>query len=354
MKIVITADLHLTARGDHPERYNALENILSQMREMGIMNIIVAGDLFDKSLQDYSEFEALTRKREYSGITFYVIPGNHDPGISPRVVVSDNVRIFTRPDLVRIDPDGPPFLLLPYEQDAAMGEKIQAFSDSLDPGNWILIGHGDYCEGPREINPYEEGVYMPLTRHDLERFKPATVFLGHIHQAPVLEKVHYPGSPCGLDITETGKRSFIIYGTDTGSIKTHFVDTEVIWFNESFVVIPGDNQVEHLEKTIAERINGWGLDADFTAEMKVRVRATGYSSDRHAVLQTLKDGFSGFSFYEDSEPDVDGVKVSEDEQRNVIAEKVMAAIENLDWPWGPDEPDRDTIVSAALDLIYGE
>ena len=84
MRISVTADVHLRTKAEHHERYNALENIFEQTITEGIENLLVAGDLFDKVLQDYSEFEELCRK--FSNLQVHIIPGNHDPSISGKML----------------------------------------------------------------------------------------------------------------------------------------------------------------------------------------------------------------------------------------------------------------------------
>ena len=48
MKIAITADLHLTTKKEHPERFNALKEILEHLRRENVPPLIIAGDLFDQ------------------------------------------------------------------------------------------------------------------------------------------------------------------------------------------------------------------------------------------------------------------------------------------------------------------
>ncbi|MCH7491211.1 MAG: metallophosphoesterase, partial [Gemmatimonadetes bacterium] len=62
MRISVTADVHLRTRAEHSERYNALENIFQQTITAGIEKLLIAGDLFDKDFQNYSEFEHLCKK----------------------------------------------------------------------------------------------------------------------------------------------------------------------------------------------------------------------------------------------------------------------------------------------------
>ena len=211
MKIAITADLHLTLRKKHPERFHALEDILDQCVSGGIRHLIIAGDLFDAESQNYQEFDALVKKGAYKRIQWLIIPGNHDSGFKEASITAENVTIFSQPLPYRFDDLlSLPFLFVPYQKNTNMGEIISAFRSELKPDRWILIGHGDWMAGIREPNPLEPGIYMPLTRTDLISYKPGRVILGHIHKPADSENVHYTGSPCPLDISETGRRRFLI------------------------------------------------------------------------------------------------------------------------------------------------
>jgi DNA repair exonuclease SbcCD nuclease subunit len=62
MKIGITADLHLKSKDETPERYNALENIIADLRSKNINRLIVAGDLFDRERYNYNDFDAFCKQ----------------------------------------------------------------------------------------------------------------------------------------------------------------------------------------------------------------------------------------------------------------------------------------------------
>ncbi len=221
MKIAFTADLHLTTGQMYPERYQALENIFQQLVDEGINTLVVAGDLFDETSRNYAEFDRLCTK--YKDIKVLVVPGNHDSLLNQQEVTAVNLEIYSEPKLKNFGENSPTFLFLPFKKGRTMGEFISGFAADLPENNWVLIGHGDWAEG-YEPNPFEPGVYMPLTRSDLENFKPAQVFLGHIHKAMDRGKVHYIGSPCGLDIRETGRRRFLIFDTHTCKNESRKVD----------------------------------------------------------------------------------------------------------------------------------
>ena len=349
MKIAVTADAHLRAGAGYPERYNALENVFAQTVAAGIETLIIAGDLFDKDFQNYSEFESLCR--DHPTVEVHIIPGNHDPGISKKSITGENVHIYTEPEILEFD--SLTFLFVPYEKNAKMGEKIAQLEHEIDGKEWVLVGHGDFYGGVKELNPLEPGTYMPLSRKDLGRFKPRTVFLGHIHKPhSPHDHVHYVGSPCGLDISETGHRRFLVYDTTDGSIEPRAIETDVLYFTETFLVLPRKDEIPLLEQEIAKRIESWNIDASDHSKVQVRVEANGYAKDRSAVREALERGFAGFAYYKDERPTIDNLSVSSDDQLEAISERTMKLIEKLDWSFGGDEPTREEVELAALSVIY--
>ena len=350
MKIAITADIHLRTRAEYPERYMALENIFKQASVESIENLLISGDLFDKDFRSYSEFEELCKK--YSKLQLHIIPGNHDPSISGKSIVGDNIHIYTDPAALEID--SITFLLIPYVGKAKMGEKIAEAEKEIEAKEWVLVAHGDYYGGLKELNPLEPGTYMPLSQKDLEKFNPQAVFLGHIHKPVSQNNIHYAGSPCGLDINETGRRRFLIYDTADGSVFSRDVTTDVIYFNESFVIVPTDDEVSILQQQIKETVDSWNINLSEYQKVCVRVEAKGYTTDRGAILTALTQGFEGFKYFKDEGPKIDRLLVSSDRQLNAIAERTMKLIDELDWDFGSDEPIIGQVKTAALSVIYGD
>ena len=350
MKIAVTADAHLRSGTERPERYHALKNVFAKTVAAGIDTLIIAGDLFDKDFQEYSEFESLCR--DHPSVQVHIIPGNHDPSISEKSIVGDNVRIYTEPEILELD--SLPFLFVPYEEKAKMGEKIAQLEHAIDGKEWVLVGHGDFYGGVKELNPMEPGTYMPLSRKDVERFGPRTVFLGHIHKphSPAND-VHYVGSPCGLGVSETGYRKFLVYDTADGSIEDRVIETDVLYFTETFFVLPRGNEVPLLEEEIAKRIESWKIAASDHSKVQVRVAASGYAKDRSAVLEALERGFAAFAYYKDEPPTIENLSVSSGDQLEAISERTMKLIEELEWSFGGDEPTREQVELAALSVIYG-
>ena len=355
MKIAITGDFHFTAHKYHPERYNALENILCQMIKEHINTIIIAGDLFDESSRNYAEFDNFCGNKKYQNIKFYIIPGNHDPLISNASFTADNVEIITEPKIKTFNSTVLRFLFLPYKKDKTMGEDIASLSSELSPSEWVLIGHGDFSEGMREPNPLEPGVYMPLTTTDVEKYKPAEVILGHIHKPMDRNRVHYVGSPCGLDITETGRRRFLIFETESCTPKSQTVESDFIYFKESIIILPLRDENAYLKDQIESRIKRWAIKENEKPKVQIQVKVSGYTLNKRELMKTINEYFKNYTFYKNNKPDILEVSVAyDDPERSEIANQVLTWIEKLDWFLDREQPDKDQILLQALHVIYGD
>jgi exonuclease SbcD len=351
MKIAITADLHLTTRDRHPERYAALEDILEQMHRLQIDRLIIAGDLFDAQYNNFSDFENLCRSDEIKDIEMIVIPGNHDPNINQSMIAAENVRILAEPEIVCFGEDCPKFLFIPYREGCTLGDMITSAIQPQDDGKWILVGHGDWMGNVRAPNPYEKGVYMPLSQRDLEAANPRQVFLGHIHAAYDGPRVFYPGSPCGMDITETGRRRFLTYDTVANAVNVHTVNTQVLFFSRTFTVYPVEDEAPILQKSLDDWMSAYNLTNEEKEKTRLRVKLNGYASDKSLLKKTIQETLSAYHWYE--EPDVSEVSVASDPARDRISLMVKEQIDNLAMAKDPDGPDADQVLLAALQMVYG-
>ena len=349
MKIAITADIHLTFNKDYPERYNALENIFGQIEAENIETLLIAGDLFDKDFHNYAEFESLCKK--YPQVQMHIIPGNHDSGISGKNIVGPNIHIYTIPTVVDIGSTA--FLFIPYKEKTKMGDQITGLEEEIKGRDWILIGHGDYYGVVTELNPLEPGTYMPLSRKNVGTLAPTAVFLGHIHKPVNWDNVYYTGSPCGLDIGETGKRRFLVYDTIDRNIVPMVVATDLVYYEESFVIVPLDNEVLLLKQEIAKRLESWNIEPSDYSRIIVRVEAIGYAMDRSAILSALRESFDRFKYYKDEDPLIEKLSASTDRQLNAITERTIRLIDKLEWDFGGNEPERELLKIEALKAIYG-
>jgi len=349
MKIAVTADVHLVPGHEvHPQRLAALRDILEQLPTLGIDRLVIAGDLFEKDRQGYGDFEALCG--EFLETRIEIIPGNHDPSLAPDHLLAENVTVYAEPQLVEFDQRQ--MLFVPYAPGTRMGEVIERFSDQLAAGRWILVGHGNYAGGLSTPHPHEPGVYMPLSRRDIDHSEPALVLLGHIHVPSSQPPVHYPGSPCGLDISETGPRRFLVLDTDNATVVSQPIRTEVLFLGERFVVLPSDTESERLREEIARRIDAWPITAEMKDTVRVRIEAVGYCTSREVIRDVLQQGFSEFTCY-DNGPLLEDLQVDAHPQLIALASRVRQQIDELDWNWGEGEPEPQDVLLQALAIVYG-
>lgn len=352
MKIAITADTHLTTMAKNPQRFQALADIYRQCGERQVQLLIIAGDLFDQSMANYADFEELYLKSRPDDLTTIIIPGNHDHMLQKDALAGEGLFVYSEPTLRPLN-DSRQLLFLPYQNHQSMGEGIAPFADSLLHQRWILVSHGDWSSSVNTLDPYERGVYMPLTRPDIKLYQPELVFLGHIHCAQNDGIVYYPGSPCPLDITETGTREFIILDTQRGEVSSHLVNSPLVYFDESFLIIPGSNELEWLQDEIHKRINTWNLPAGWEDRVQVRVQVYGSAStSRDEIKGVIERNFAPYKFYKDQPPALDQLIFSLDEDKAEIASQIQEWVQALEWDPGPDKPNKTQILQEALKIIY--
>lgn len=354
MKVAITADIHLTLEAKHPERFQTFRCFLDDILKQKIQTIILAGDCFDEDNPNYAEFESLVSNPPYQSLQFIIFPGNHDASLSQSMFSAANIRVIDKPGVERFDLMSLPLLVVPYMKNLTMGEVIAEFTADLPENKWILIGHGDWIEGMREMNPFEPGVYMPLSRVDVEMYRPIKAILGHIHKPLDYSAVHYPGSPCPLDINETGKRRYLILDTENGQVIPRTLMSERLYFNETFVLYPVPNEIQYLKEQIGQCIDAWHLTSQEKEKTQIRIQIKGYTTDKPAVQQVLDSMLNGFTFYKNEGADLSKLFFTEDTERAEIADRVAVEIQNMVWPENEDEPSKDEILLQALHAVYGE
>lgn len=351
--IGITADLHLTRRDQNPERFHALENILDQLIQEKVNILFLLGDVFHEKNQNYSEFEAICRDSRYRSIQFHLIPGNHDPHIAPQYFSAKNITVHSQSEIFSLGEKTFPILCVPYIREKTMGEEIVLFKDQLVPSRWILFGHGDWVEGLREPHPMEPGVYMPITRTDMEALKPACVILGHIHKSIDRGMIHYPGSPCGLDISETGLRRFLLLDPVTGQVSFRIVQTDVVFFSERLVILPIEDEEKYVRNAFDSMKKSWGIEEKDLNRVRLRLEVTGYTRDKKALEKLIRTVFRPVSFFPNGEPDFSDVSVTAERNLIEIAEVLNREIEAMDWPNDPYAPSKKKAFLHGLKVLFG-
>lgn len=351
MKIGITADLHLKSKNETPERYEALEKIIDHLKNENIRDLIIAGDLFDKEFNNYSDFENICRNN--SNINFYIIRGNHDIDLKSNSFSSANIKVFD--EITSQKFDNLDFLFLPYQASETMDEiLILYYKNNFKSDKWVLISHGDYLNINKSIDEYEKGYYMPLSNNVINDLKPSKVFLGHIHKSNNNDIVYYPGSPYPLDINETGKRKFIIYDTNYNKPEYIYLDLDKIFMIEELLIIPTNTEIDNAINKLNEKINNWNLTTNETEKVILRLILKGFTNDKNALVQRINNYLNDkkIRLYDNNAPLDNNLNIVKDPNREFIMKRTLDKIENLTENFNYSE--KNDIIEQALNLIFND
>ncbi|MEI8132209.1 MAG: metallophosphoesterase [Leptolinea sp.] len=354
MTIAITADLHLTSRAEHPQRFTALEDILEQMLTVSADTLVIAGDLFDADRRDFHEFEEIISRQNFRSLKVVIIPGNHDAALKQSSFSQPNLLVFDKPQMVWLEKNGLPFLFLPYKTGISAGDQMAEFRGKIKPLEFILVSHGDFISGMRSPNPLERGIYMPLTRMDLESFQPARVFLGHTHIPYEQNRVISPGSPAAVDPTEIGRRGFWLYDSVANTMDRRFIRIGPIYMQEKFLVIPSNESAEHIQEEIRLRIAAWGFSENELKRVRLIARFSGCSPDRAFLREKVLQALDSITLYPNGEPDLSDVLSEDDPALAAAAGLALQKAIDLNLTSTPAIPELAEIQRAIFRLVYGE
>lgn len=351
MKLAITGDVHLTEKSDHPERWDTFESIINSIKNEGIRTLVIAGDLFHNDYKNYSRFDELVSKHD---VRFIIIPGNHDSKITQKSFTSENIEIYNQPEILNFNDTEFPFLFIPYKIEVSMGDEIYSFKDNLPDNEWVLISHGDWAENIKIPNPVEPGIYMPLSSKDIKKYKPKLTILGHIHKPEdyKMQEVYYPGSPCGLNIKESGRRRILILETENMDINPLTVNSEILYFDETIIVYPRDNEKKYWEEHVKQIKDKWNLTDKEKSKSIIRITVKGFSSNKKKLREYFKGEFKEFTFREDEGVDVGEVSDSDDFELMKISEAVTKKIKDLELKEIEGQPTKQDILFKAIEKIY--
>lgn len=350
MKVAVTADVHLISKNKTPNRWQSLVNILNQLNKQNIQDLVIAGDLFNIQTHNYSDFDNLCQ--EYRNINFHLIPGNHDPDLKQKDFVAENIKVYQEPKIIPCSETRTFFV--PYYDDKSMADVLHNYKDELTKP-WVLISHADWAETIREVNPVEPGVYMPLTRDVLNKYQPSLTVLGHIHKQLCDQNlnVYYPGSPCGLDITETGPRSYLIIDFDDLTVTRKKIETNLLYFDETVFVYPAEDEEEHWRKAVGKIKNKWDLASVDQKKAVIRITVNGFTTNKKKLKKFFERKFKEYPGWKDKKINVDQLGSSTKNYELVkISNQVINQIKEFNLEPKEDEPSEEEIIYQAAKTIY--
>ncbi|WP_175638249.1 metallophosphoesterase family protein [Metabacillus schmidteae] len=218
--------------------------------------ILLSGDLYDEDerslkaqLKLKKEFERLAEK----DIQVFIIHGNHDHmgGKWLDLEWPENVHVFSshKVEVKEYQKNQAPLAYIygySYPE-RAVHENITSQYIKIENPNVFHIGllHGS-TEGNKEHD-----VYCPFKVNDLLTKDFDYWALGHIHKRQMLHEAHpviaYPGNIQGRHPKETGRKGCYLVEMEEGTVKSSFISTEEIRWEQIDVSI---NECQNLSELI--------------------------------------------------------------------------------------------------------
>jgi exonuclease SbcD len=357
MRIAVTADLHLRTPSETPERYVSLEQILGSMTGRGTGLLVIAGDLFDADMRDFSGFESILGKPDFRNIRVLAIPGNHDPGLKQSHFALRTIRVIPSPTVLKLGETDMALAIIPYGCAPTFSDAVTALSAQPIHGS-VLIGHGDFVSGRTlRSNPYEAGFYMPLSRRDLDAGHFPLAILGHIHAPCSSGDVHYPGSPCPVDRSETGKRSYIELDLTSGTVQRVPIRSGLLYLRQRLPVVPGPGEARHVRSAILGMAETMQIQEGERETLRVSIQITGFAESRAAVGEACQSALVEAFGRRDYEIDTSRLLVAEDQSRAALAVEAFRRLSEMKemafWPAEAEAPEMEQVGEQTLKIIYG-
>ena len=221
--------------GDAQARFSAarldiIERIGCLAVEEGCEFVLVCGDVFESNqVQRQVLVRALEKMAATPGVTFFLLPGNHDPFDASSIFRSstftehrpDNVKILKTSDPVQATP-GVEMVAAPWLNKHPISDLVGDVCEGLEPAGAIriVIGHGAVDsmspdpDDPKLIalDPLEDSIRSGLVHY---------VALGDRHSATdvgATGRVWYSGAPEPTDYDEADPGNVLVVDLDTNRI----------------------------------------------------------------------------------------------------------------------------------------
>lgn len=283
-RLLHTADVHLAA--DHPERRDALDQVIGRAEEDDVDVLTIGGDLFDSEV-DADELRPELRDR-FSDLPFPIvaIPGNHDEeAFREDLFFGENFQPAVDEPFEHVTVAGGEVCLtsLPYTPRPTEDLLVEFNEREPFDGTEILLLHCS-LEAPfadRTVGNEEAQRYFPIGKATLAELGFDYYLAGHYHSAHRVELPNggtfvYPGSPASVTRSETGQRSTALLDTDADTLELPVLDT-FHYDHKEFEVVPGeeDRMIEAVEEWATQRA-GRNVDATITVTGHVDTDETSF------------------------------------------------------------------------------
>jgi len=214
MKLLYTADLHLTSKPLDQYRFQAVQWIAKEAKKRRVDEIWILGDLTEEHDRHAGAFvsrvvRALTELAASAPV--FIVKGNHDYADPDNpffkfLSLSDTISFYT--EFRHINYEHEHFVVWPHGKQ--MHEQVAEF----DLKHTTLLTHASFQGGVAENGHEMEGIDPKVVAGMRQ------VWSGHLHVPQEVGKVRYVGSPYPTIFTETPHEHSIVVETFTGPHKS--------------------------------------------------------------------------------------------------------------------------------------
>jgi len=305
-KFIHAADIHLDSPLRRLERYEgapvarirdasrrALVNLVELALAEEVDFVLIAGDLYDGDLDDYSSllfFSSKMAELGRKGIRVFLIRGNHDASnhMSRSLNLPDDVHLFSETSSETICLHS--IQVAVHGQSFAMREVRENLATSYpDPvPGFFNIGmlHTSLQGSDRH------DTYAPCSLEQLRQRRYDYWALGHIHQRQLLQEsrptVVFPGNIQGRNVRETGPKGCHLIEVEYNQVRTNAFHPLDVMRWEWLKIDAGDfTQPEEVLDVCQSQIEGCVQESQGRL-LAVRVEVTGISQ-AHADLVGRSD-----------------------------------------------------------------
>ena len=291
MKILHTADVHL--HQDHPQRLDALNQVLQLAQKRKADLLLIAGDLFDDDNQANQLRPQL--RSIFSDLSFPVvaIPGNHDQqALAQGSYYGKNFNALAKQPFEIFDHDQCRIVGVPYF-DGSLAPLLPQLRQQTKEGvlnilllhcTWALPNFSDQDYGGEG-----HGRYLPVTEQLLTGNGFDLVLAGHFHTTyivrdlPCGSRFVYSGSPVSITSREQGRRG--VNWIDNGNCELIELDT---YYHQT---IQRSLTGRHWQEVIKDIDKETKSHPDDICQLLIQVTgyAPGSEEDIHRALEILAE-----------------------------------------------------------------
>ena len=211
-------------------RLDVIERIGSLAIEEGCEFVVVCGDVFESNqVQRQVLVRAFEKMAATPGVTFFLLPGNHDPLDASSIYRSstfighkpDNVEVLDGSDPVQASP-GVELVPAPWLNKHPTADLVDAACEGLGPTGAVrvVVGHGavdSISPNPNDpaliaLDRLEERIRSGLVDYVALGDRHSTTDLG------VTGRVWYAGAPESTDHDETDSGNVLVVDVDVNSV----------------------------------------------------------------------------------------------------------------------------------------